>query len=314
MKKWNNYEIKQKNPSLFTKALLKGNVNQFLKEIMETLEDNQFVLLILRLRFDNNQIISASTLQKIDKSNKNDILEYLNSRISLSNEAYTTTPIKSLIFSYGVRSGKLIQSENEINGFSENSLSSDNKNKFQIYYKNKLPIIKSGLVNEYGKVISKNKTKDGDLFTIYVNKDIIIILSICLNTLDSNSIIYGEREQQVNKVKYIKKGRTIFKWSDRILDNNCVIREIGKSIYYYEDGELSLIKVEKKSKAIKQLKTLTKKTHEDKFITMDLENILINNIHTPYCLSWYDGLKSKSYFIQGLESLEERKKEKKFLK
>ena len=29
MKNWNNYEIQLKNPSLFTKALLKGNVNKF---------------------------------------------------------------------------------------------------------------------------------------------------------------------------------------------------------------------------------------------------------------------------------------------
>jgi len=311
MNKWNNYEIKLKIPSLFTKALLEANVNKFWKENMETLPDNHYIFFIFRLKFDNNQIRSASTLQKIDRTNKNDIIEYLYSRISLSNEAYTSTPIKSLIFSYGVRIGKLDQSENEINGFSENSLSSDNKNKFQIYYKNKLPIIKSGLVSEYGKVISENKTEDGFQFALYLNKDINIVLSVCTNPLDFNYNIYGEREQQVNNIKYIKKGITILKWTDRILGDNKIIREIGKSVYYYNNGELSLIKVEKKTRAIQSIKVRNKL--ENKIITMDLETILINNIHTPYCLSWYDGLKSKSYFIQGLELLENLEREEKIL-
>jgi len=46
---------------------------------------------------------------------------------------------------------------------------------------------------------------------------------------------------------------------------------------------------------------------------MDLETILIYSIHTPYLLSWYDGRKSNSYFIQDLESLEEIKREEKIL-
>ena len=48
-------------------------------------------------------MVTASTLKKIDKTNKNDILEYLYNKISLSNEAYSSTQIKSIIFSYGIR-------------------------------------------------------------------------------------------------------------------------------------------------------------------------------------------------------------------
>jgi len=34
---------------------------------------------------------------------------------------------------------------------------------------------------------------------------------------------------------------------------------------------------------------------------MDLETVLIDNVHTPYLLSWYDGHTSKSYFINNLD-------------
>lgn len=34
---------------------------------------------------------------------------------------------------------------------------------------------------------------------------------------------------------------------------------------------------------------------------MDLETILIDNIHTPYLLSWFDGNITKSYFLNDLD-------------
>ena len=59
----------------------------------------------------------------------------------MSNEAYKNIPIKSLIFSYGIRKGKII---------SEFSLSFLDK-VINTFYKNKLPI---GLTSkDYGKVL-----------------------------------------------------------------------------------------------------------------------------------------------------------------
>src|SRR4029077_15478276 len=56
----------------------------------------------------------------------------------------------------------------------------------------------------------------------------------------------------------------------------------------------------KKTRSIKKLK-LPKKTRQNrKFITMDIETILINNIHIPYLLCWYDGHTTYNYFIKSL--------------
>jgi len=59
--------------------------------------------------------------------------------------------------------------------------------------------------------------------------------------------------------------------------------------------ELVLVKVIKKSKAIEKVKV--NKKLDNKIITMDLETILIDNIHVPYLLSWFDGNTSNSYII-----------------
>ncbi len=76
------------------------------------------------------------------------------------------------------------------------------------------------------------------------------------------------------------------------------MREIGKSIYYYENMELVLIRVIKKSKPIEKIKI--NKSLNNKIITMDLETVLIDNIHVPYLLSWSDGNITNSYYIESL--------------
>jgi len=63
--------------------------------------------------------------------------------------------------------------------------------------------------------------------------------------------------------------------------------------------ELVLVKVVKKSKPIDKIKVSNKPL--SKIITMDLETVLVNSIHIPYLLSWFDGSIKKSYFINNLD-------------
>ena len=278
MNNWNNFEIKLKNPILITKLLLKNNINKFYEEKLNHLDDNNHILFILRLRFDNNEVVSASTLQKIDKTNKNDLIIYLYDRLtSVSGESYITKPIKSIIFSYAIKEGKIDHSINEIS-------STNIAQKYQTFYNNKLPIVKTGNPSEYGKILGF----ENNLYTIFVHNKILIMLEL---NLKSN--------QQINNIKYIKDGRVIAKWTDTVIAKNSIVREIGKSIYYYENMELVLVKVIKKSKPIDKIKLSNKPL--SKIITMDLETVLVNNIHIPYLLSWFDGSISKSYLIESLD-------------
>jgi DNA polymerase type B, organellar and viral len=242
---------------------------------MSKVNNNQHVYFIFRIKFTNNQIATISTLKKINKNSKEELIEYLLSRLSLSNEAYNVNPVFSIIFSYGIREGEIVS----------DLIAPIKVTKYQIYYNNKLPI--AILPEEYGKILSKK----GNHYVISVgsaNNSIIILDSTIKN------------KKRVNIIQFIKKGKVIYNWVDKIIDDNSFIREIGKSTYHYINKELILVKVIKQTKAIS--KTKVNNNRNTKIITMDLETILINNTHIPYLLSWYDGKISKSYFIESLYS------------
>jgi hypothetical protein len=178
-------------------------------------------------------------------------------RINLSNDAYKNVPIINIIFSYGIRDGKITPSL----GHKKKDI------KFHTYYKNKLPL---GLVpSDYGKILLKN----GNAFTISLDKNTIINLS---QELEDN--------KPINIINYNQKGEILFSWKDKIISNNKFIRYIGKSIIHLDNGQISIFKVQKKTTGIIN-KILNKNNSvTNKFITMDLETIIINNKLIPYLL------------------------------
>ena len=105
----------------------------------------------------------------------------------------------------------------------------------------------------------------------------------------------------INHIEYYKKGHLLFEWKDTIESSYKFTREIGKSKIYYENNELILYKLIKKTKGISKKKLPKNNNIETKFITMDLETILIDNKHIPYLLSWYDGRITRSYFIKDIQ-------------
>jgi len=113
--------------------------------------------------------------------------------------------------------------------------------------------------------------------------------------------------QTVNYIKYFKNNNLLFTWSDTIisLSENKIIRRIGKSIIHYEDGELSLYTTVKKTRPIEPKKLPKINQLNNKFITMDLETININNQLIPYLLCWYNGRKTYSYFITKPEEIKD---------
>jgi len=162
-------------------------------------------------------------LQRINISNKpEDLLEYLLDRIGILEDAYKNVPIINLVFSYGVREGKIISTLGN----------KRNKNiKFHKFYKNNLPI--AHLPEDYGKV----HYRIGDTYTIGVDKITVIIMEC-------------SPHDNINKIKYIKNNKLLFTWEDKIVSPNKIIREIGKSIYHFEDGKIKIFMLRKKTTGI----------------------------------------------------------------
>lgn len=105
---WNNKEYKLSSNIVITEQILSKYINLFRKEEISEIKDDRHILFIPRLILIDNQYITLSKLIKINsqgQDNKEDILNYIMDRIGLSNEAYKSIPISSIIFSYGIRKG-----------------------------------------------------------------------------------------------------------------------------------------------------------------------------------------------------------------
>lgn len=112
-------------------------------DVIIKLDINYHILFILRVKFDDNQIRTLGHLKKLNKDDLDFILEYYIQSIGLKSDAYKTTPIISIIISYGIREGKI-----------ENKFITNPKN-YQIYYNNKLPIAFNP--EDYGLLLNKKR-------------------------------------------------------------------------------------------------------------------------------------------------------------
>jgi hypothetical protein len=149
--------------------------------------------------------------------------------------------------------------------------------KYQIYYKNELPI--ALIPEDYGTILSKIDNN----YTILVNRG--------MHNALINLTVKSAKNKTINHIKYIKNNILLFSWIDTIvsLEDKKFIRRIGKSIIHYENGEISLYTTIKKTKPMVSKILSKNKQLTNKFITMDIETITYNNILIPYLLCWYDG-------------------------
>jgi len=284
-KYWDLKQYKLDHSLILTDQIVERYINLFWKDVMSTLKDDQYILFLFRVKFEGNQIATLCDMQKITKDSKDLLISFIINRLIFSNESYKTIPIDSIIFSYGIRDGIVTS-----------SLIKESKDiKYHIYYKNELPI--AMLPEDYGIILSKFDNN----YTISVNrgkKSSIIILTV--NTINN---------QTVNNIKYFKDNNLLFTWTDTIisLEKKKFIRRIGKSILHYENSELVLYTIIKKTSSMAPKKLPKNNKLLTNFITMDLETININNKLVPYLLCWFDGNlnKKKSYFILPPQELQD---------
>ena len=168
---------------------------------------------IFRVKFENGQVATIGNLQNVTITAKDDLILYIINRLGVSNEAYLTTPIISIIISYGIRTG--VVKNLVISTFNPD------KSSHHIYYNSKLPI--GTKPNEYGKILSSKE----NLYFIS-NGKAFITLTI---------------EGKINTINYYKDGQLLYSWTDKIINDNYFIREIGKSCYHFKNNKLILKKI-----------------------------------------------------------------------
>ena len=231
-----------------------------------------------------SHISTIGNLQIINKTSKDELIQTIKNIINISFETYKESPIISIIFSNGIRTGEITPK------LSSGKVKRNISYNYHTYYNNKLPI--AIIPEEYGLVLSEIDNH----YTIITESNATILL-------------IHDKENMVNNIKYFKDKKLLFTWTDTIISliDRKFIRKIGKSILHYENGELSLYSIIKKTKPIKvnKFNNIPHSKLNYKFITMDLETLTINNTLVPYLLCWFDGKIKKSYFLTPLEELKD---------
>nr|YP_009517256.1 RNA polymerase [Tephrocybe rancida]YP_009517279.1 RNA polymerase [Tephrocybe rancida]AYE93176.1 RNA polymerase [Tephrocybe rancida]AYE93177.1 RNA polymerase [Tephrocybe rancida] len=262
MKKWNNLPYKLNNKQLFTKRLLKYYINKFWEDIINKTDiAESHILLIFRIQFDNgdSDYRTLGDMQTLSKSEKDKdfYINYLLSIMELKSDTYNTLPVLSIVFSYGFRDGL----STPFRGPSC-PLTPKARSKYQTYYNNKLPVAFNPL--DYGELMIKNN----NVIWVRINDKVCT----CTEQISAEACRRTGAEgikEKYNTVKYFKNNKEIYTWRDTYVNENTFKRSLGKSVYTYENNELVLLEVIKKTGYIKPI--LSDQELDQKFITMDLE-------------------------------------------
>ncbi len=221
---WIDYKIDIKN-KVFTKDLLINNLNKFWDDIMETkLSENQHIWLLFRLRWANDEYVTIGKLQRLNKEDKDYILNFIIDEIEDKSEYYKTTNIVAMVFSYNIKKGR-----------AKDKITLDNiiNIQYQDYQHHKLPITKNPL--EYGILIDQIDNK----YWIQINK--------------TNSVIITQIND-LNEVKFFRSGELKYQYTDQIINESTFVRTLDNKQFTFLNNELILLTIDKSVKFIEPLK------------------------------------------------------------
>jgi len=224
---WTNFNVETKN-TIFSSTLLESALDIFWKEVVETkLSENQHIWLIFKLQWTNNNYVSIGKLVKLNKEDKDYLLDYISKNMFQKEEYYTEQSIKNMVFFYTIKKGRAKEN------FITDSIFTDLQ--YQNYQHHKLPITMNPL--EYGRLIEETDNK----YWVQVGRT---------NTAIINKFI------GYNKVKFFKEGKLVYEFTDHKVDDSTFIRSLENKKFTFKENRLALIHTEKVVNFIKPLKPL----------------------------------------------------------
>ena len=166
-------------------------------------------------------------------------IDYIQDLLSIKTEAYISEPINNIIFSYKIKEGTI---ESRI---------INTKPPVHNYYNTKLPL--SNNPKDYGRVLLQTENK----YIIAMNRNTTIIIEECIDG--------AKRDRKYNYVKFLKNNSVLYEWNDYYINDYTFERQLGKSSYRIENGEIVLTKIIKSSNTIKPIQI--ENNLNNKFIT-----------------------------------------------
>jgi len=257
------------NKLLLTNEVLEANITNFWNDIFTSIKDSKHLMLMVKVEFNEGELgyRTLGDLRRVNYSDKELFVEYLQNRLGLLTESYSVQPISKITFSYIIKEGLTIDNRRLLQDLSDKSLTTHRFNNLN------LPITMNP--SDYGTVLIDNYIQiNGESYHRYI-----------VESGTRSYIIDINSDNNVNKVRI--QGAADLSWVDTKISEGIFMINIGKSIIYFMGGEKVLRKKLLSAKPFR--KVLTDATLNNNFIIMDIETIKINNQLTPYLICAYNG-------------------------
>jgi DNA polymerase type B, organellar and viral len=278
---------------LLNNQLIKLTLKNFFKEIIQPLKKDQVVLILFKIKFfdENNfeYIRTLGSLLKINKKEFSRLYNILSTRLELSDNEYRSTPIIELIINYKI-------------------------------------------IDENNTKISKNIYPQKERLTIHKIKNISLptTMNLKLWGLELNNINNIIRIQKyrskfiyevelisplIRNIKILVGNEVLLTFKDILideLDQKTFSRYLDKSEYHYVKGKVNLKIVYKNTFNLKRLELFVNRKNQkiiplldERFLTLDIETQLVNNIISPIMIDIFDGTNHFNFFLPDFKTVEE---------
>lgn len=259
---------------------------------MGNLTDVESVMFHIRIKFSNGNYVTLGRMQVFnnDKANLLKLTSYFIAILALKANEYFTHSTDSLICSYFIKhsnkQGKTINKITQVAKATNNKI----KQSFHVFSGLNLPN-----TMDYGSwgYNLEGETNGGLLHGILFKSKLRFSVRKVNEFTNVISIFLGM--ETIIRFKDIKNPNDPANSFTRVLSNG--------QTYHFIEGELALKKEVKKTSFLKSI--FTSRTINKKIITLDIETRTVNNVMTPYAISFYDGKKSFSYYLTDFNSIDD---------
>ena len=290
--KWQHLKIEDNYFDYVEDDAIEYVLDQFWNEVMNKLDDNQFVLILFRIIYvKKGWVITLGEAQKVNKNDKDKIFELYKELFELKDDEYKYSIVDYFTISYNIiPQDKLKSSKSYIRNYRK-----DNKGiTWNTIFGTNLP--NTADFNLWGKEYLTKVNKNG-LTIHHIRKNDSKLIFIVTELSDT------ERE-----VKICMKNKVILKFKDIITSannkstfNRFIIN--NNQTYTYNEGEIILKTVNKKTNFLTNINT--SKDIDNKIITMDIETRDINNVKLPYCICIFDGNNKHTFYLNDYNSIDQ---------
>jgi hypothetical protein len=230
-----NKSYLMQNNQILTNKLLFSYINKFWNDVFSPIikgGDEYHLMILCKVQYpDNTTYKTIGPLRKVEFKDKDLFYEYLTERLGLLTESYNQQQFNQIIFTYIAKKGGITESDRLL----LQDLS-DKKLPFHEFNKIKLPV--SIIPEDFGEIIGIDKSNSE--FTRFF-------------VINGTKTFQIDKYSMMNKVKML--GAINLSWTDTLLQDGSISREIGKSTIIFLDGEIILQKKELNFKSFRRLRS-----------------------------------------------------------